>query len=51
MRVGSYILVILGVLLLANAGYDEFRGSTTKPWTIMGRRFRNDAYLYRPFTF
>jgi hypothetical protein len=47
MRVGSYILVILGVLLLANAGYDEFRGSTTKPWTIMGRRFRNDAYLYR----
>jgi hypothetical protein len=47
MRGWSYILLLLGILLLASAGYDEFRGSTTKPWTIIGRRHRHDAYLYR----
>ena len=31
MRTVSYILVAIGVLLLASAGYDEFRGSTRSP--------------------
>jgi hypothetical protein len=31
MRIVSYIIVAIGVLLLANAGYDEFRGSTHAP--------------------
>jgi hypothetical protein len=45
MRALSYILIALGIYLLACAGYDEFRGSTTKPATLMGRR-HNTAYLY-----
>lgn len=28
MRIFSYILMVIGILLLANAGYDEFRGNT-----------------------
>jgi hypothetical protein len=28
MRIVSYILVVVGILLSASAGYDEFRGST-----------------------
>ena|ERR1035441_2809524 len=28
MRIFSYILMVIGILLLASAGYDEFRGST-----------------------
>lgn len=31
MRVVSYILALVGILLLASAGYDEFRGSTRAP--------------------
>jgi hypothetical protein len=31
MRIFSYILIALGVLLLASAGYDELRGSTRAP--------------------
>jgi hypothetical protein len=31
MRTISYILVVIGILLLALAGYDEFRGSTSTP--------------------
>jgi len=31
MRIFSYILIALGVLLFASAGYDEFRGSTRSP--------------------
>jgi p-aminobenzoyl-glutamate transporter AbgT len=31
MRIISYILVVVGILLLARAGYDEFRGSTRTP--------------------
>jgi len=31
MRIFSYILVAVGILLLASAGYDEFRGSTRAP--------------------
>jgi hypothetical protein len=31
MRIISYILVVVGILLLASAGYDEFRGSTRTP--------------------
>lgn len=31
MRIVSYIFVLVGILLLASAGYDEFRGSTRTP--------------------
>jgi hypothetical protein len=31
MRIFSYILVVVGILLLGRAGYDEFRGSTRTP--------------------
>jgi hypothetical protein len=31
MRIVSYALVVVGILLLASAGYDEFRGSTRAP--------------------
>ena len=31
MRIFSYILIALGVLVLVSAGYDEFRGSTREP--------------------
>ena len=46
MRALSYILMVLGIFLLVNAGYEEFHGSTTKPVALMGRRY-NTAYLYR----
>jgi hypothetical protein len=45
MRVLSYILIALGIYLLASGGYEEFRGSTTKPATLMGKR-HDTAYLY-----
>ena len=45
MRILSCIFIALGIYLLARAGYDEFRGSTTKPLTLMGRH-HNTAYLY-----
>jgi hypothetical protein len=45
MRVLSYILIALGIYLLTSAAYDEYRGSTTKPATLIGRRY-NTAYLY-----
>jgi hypothetical protein len=47
MRVLSSILIALGIYLLASAGYDEYRGSTTKPATFGGRHHYNTAYLYR----
>ncbi len=31
MRIFSYTLIALGVLLFASAGYDEFQGSTRSP--------------------
>ena len=31
MRIASYILIALGILLLAIAGIDEFRGATSSP--------------------
>jgi hypothetical protein len=31
MRVISYILIAVGLLLFASAGYDEYRGSTRSP--------------------
>jgi hypothetical protein len=31
MRIVSYIIIVAGLLLLAIAGYDEFRGSTRAP--------------------
>ena len=31
MRILSYILMVFGILLLASAGYDEFRGTTRAP--------------------
>jgi hypothetical protein len=31
MRIVSYILAVVGILLLSSAGYDEFRGSTRAP--------------------
>ena len=31
LRIISFILVVGGILLLASAGYDEFRGSTRAP--------------------
>jgi hypothetical protein len=45
MRALSYILIALGICLLASAGHDEFGGNTTQPATVMGRR-HNSAYLY-----
>jgi hypothetical protein len=30
-RIVSYILIAVGILMLASAGYDEFRGSTRSP--------------------
>jgi hypothetical protein len=31
MRIISYLIMLAGILLLASAGYDEFRGSTRAP--------------------
>ena len=41
MRIFSYILIALGVLLFASAGYDEFRGSTRSP---SGGRYTNYSH-------
>lgn len=47
MRVLSFIAIALGIYLLASAGYDELRGVTRKPVTLLSlkRRF-NTSYLY-----
>jgi hypothetical protein len=37
MRILSYILIAAGILLLASAGYDEFRGVTHAPSRYGGR--------------
>jgi hypothetical protein len=47
MRAISYILILLGIYLLVTATYDEFRGITRKPATLMRRARYNPAYLYR----
>jgi hypothetical protein len=49
-RLPSFVLILLGVYLLAAAGYDEYRGVTTKPvspLTGFHRRGMGHAYLYR----
>jgi len=47
----SYILILLGIYLLAAAGYDEFQGITTKPVSLLPhkglQRGTGQAYLYR----
>jgi hypothetical protein len=45
----SYVLILLGIYLLATAGYDEVRGITTKPATLIGAHGHGmgHAYLYR----
>lgn len=45
MRALAYMLIALGIWLLASACYDDYRGSTTKPAMLMGMR-HNRAYLY-----
>ena len=37
MRIVAYILVTVGILLLASAAYDEFRGSTRAPTSRYNR--------------
>jgi hypothetical protein len=36
MRAVSYILILLGLYLLATTGYDQFRGITHKPFGPVG---------------
>ncbi len=43
----SYVLILLGIYLLAIAGYDEWRGVTHKPYVLEGGRRYNQGYLYR----
>ena len=43
----SYVLIVLGVYLLAAAGYDELRGVTHKPYALGSGRRYNQGYLYR----
>jgi hypothetical protein len=48
----SYILILLGIYLLGAAIYDEYRGITTKPVSLVSgvgfhRRGMGHAYLYR----
>lgn len=45
MRWLSYILILFGVYWLASAGYDEFRGITTKPPSF-SRRSHHGDYIY-----
>jgi hypothetical protein len=47
MRALSCILIALGIYLLAASAYDEFRGITRKPATLVGKARSNHAYLYR----
>ena len=49
MRIVPFILIVLGIYLLVAAGYDEYRGATTRPFTLMGghRHGMGQAYLYR----
>jgi hypothetical protein len=46
MRAVACIIIAVGIYMLASAGYDEYRGITTKPASF-GRRHHNAAYLYR----
>jgi hypothetical protein len=53
MRVLPYILIVLGIYLLVRAGYQEFRGSTTRPMMYLPFSKRsllehrhNNAYLF-----
>ena len=39
--------MVLGIYLLVNAGFEEFHGSTTKPFALWPTRRYNTAYLYR----
>ena len=45
----SYVLIVLGIYLLAAAGYDDYRGITKSPvlLTDFHRRGMGHAYLYR----
>lgn len=45
MRALSYILIALGICLLMSAGYDEYRGITTRPLPFTARQYHH-AYLY-----
>lgn len=56
MRATAYLLIIFALLLAAKAGYDEARGGTYKPYTIIPydaatlRESRHSYYLYQiPF--
>jgi hypothetical protein len=46
MRVLSYILIGIGIYLLVSAGYDEFRGITTKPLPFRVQQYYHYGYLY-----
>jgi hypothetical protein len=50
MRALSYILVVLGIYLLASASYQEYHGRTFKPATLLPAkatsRSANRGYLY-----
>ena len=46
----SYVLIVLGIYLLAAAGYDEFRGITRRPILLTDfhrRGTMGHAYLHR----
>lgn len=50
MRLLAYILIALGIYLLASAAYDEFKGITWKPAMLAGKpygRAANSGYLYK----
>ena len=47
MRGLSYVLIILGLCWLVIAGYDEYRGVTTRPLVLGNAHRHNTAYLYR----
>jgi hypothetical protein len=47
MRIAAYILIALGIYCLAATAYDEYRGETHKPYTLVGRRSASHhVYLY-----
>jgi hypothetical protein len=41
----SYVLIVLGIYLLAAAGYDEYRGATTRPATFHRRGMLRTSYV------
>ena len=47
MRAWSIVLLLLGFFLLAHSTYDECRGITHKPLTLVGGRRHDSSYLYR----